>query len=196
MSSSSIFPQIKFMSFNNAELADPAGARHISSGSFAYLKDVGLGCDNAMAFGGLRLNAGEAEPFVGSDIAVVNFCFPNFGSLQASGLSTISNMRLWLPAGSGTVLDLPGSHLQFQTSSNWSPNLSFPSGAGQQFLNSLPTQFNVRRIDGAAEITSFNDANVSEWIHMRIFLDADFPLGAQGACGSGLLRLRLTYDYF
>jgi hypothetical protein len=150
-----------------------------------------------MAFNNLILNAGENEPFVGSDVAVVNFCVPNMGTLQASGLfGAVYNMRLWLPAGSGTVLDLPGNHLQFTTSSQWNPNLVFPSGAGQQFLTTLPSQFNVRRIDGQNELVSFNDANVSEFVYMRIFLDENFPLGEFGACGSGIFRMRLTYDFY
>lgn len=191
-----VLPTIRFASWNNAELADPAGTRHLVSGAFAFDKQIGLGCSNALPFNNLRLNAGENEPFASSKVAVVNFCFPNFGTLQASGISTITNMRLWLPAGSGTVLDLPGSHLQFQTSGVWAPNLNFPSGAGQPFLDTVPSQFNVRRIDGSPSITSFNDANVSEWIYMRLFLDADFPVGTYGACGSGILRIRLTYDFY
>lgn len=191
-----IVPEIRFASWNNSELADPVGTRHLVSGAFAFDKVLGLGCSSALAFNGLRLNLGNGDPFVGSNIAVVNFCFPNFGSLQASGISTINNMKLWLPAGSGTVLDLPGSHIQFQTSGAWVPNLSFPSGAGQPFLDTLPTQFNVRRVDGSPSIVSFNDSNVSEWIYIRMFLGADFPVGTYGACGSGMLRIRLTYDFY
>lgn len=191
-----IVPEIRFASWFNNELADPVGTRHLVSGAFAFDKVIGKGCSNALTFNGLRLNLGNGTPFVGSNIAVVNFCFPNFGDLQASGISAISNMKIWLPAGSGTVLNLPGSFLQFQTSGAWVPNLSFPSGAGQQFLSTLPTQFNVRRVDGSPHITSFNDANVSEWIYMRLFLDSDFPVGTYGACGSGSLRIRLTYDFY
>ena len=191
-----ILPEIRFSAWKNDELADPVGTRHLVSGAFAYDKQIGLGCSNALVFGNLRLNLGDNTPFASSDVAVVNFSFPNFGDLQASGLSTISNMRIWLPAGSGTVLDLPGSHLQFQTSGVWAPNLTFPSGAGQPFLSTVPSQFNVRRIDGIPKITSFNDANVSEWIYIRLFLDADFPVGTYGACGSGMLRIRLTYDFY
>lgn len=196
MSSGVLLPQIRFASWNNSELADPAGTRHLVSGAFAFDKVVGLGCSNAMAFNNLRLNAAGSEPYASSNVAVVNFCFPNFGDLQASGIDTITNFRLWLPNGSGTVLDLPGSHLQFQASGVWAPNLTFPSGAGQPFLGTVPSQFNVRRIDGSPSIVSFNDANVSEWIYMRLFLDAEFPVGTYGVCGSGLLRIRLTYDFY
>ena len=190
------FPVIQFSSWDNSELADPVGTRHLVSGAFAYDKLLGTGCGLAMAFNGLILDANAGQPFVGSNVAVVNISVPNFGELQASGLEAVYNMRIWIPAGSGSVIDLPGTHLQFETSGVWLPNLSFPSGAGQPFLRTLPTQFNVRRIDGRAELLSYNDQNVSEYIYMRIFLDADFPTGTFGICGSGILRPRLTFDFY
>lgn len=190
------FPDIQFSSWRNDELADPLGTRHLVSGHFAYIKQVATGCDDSLVFPNLTLNAGDNDPFVGSDIIVLNVSVPNFGELQASGLTAIYNMRLWAPDGSGTILALPSTHLQFQTNPLWTPNLSFPSGAGQQFLGTLPTQFNLRRVDGRSELLSYNDDNVSEWIYMRLFLDAGFPVGTFGACGSGTFRLRLTYDFY
>jgi hypothetical protein len=148
-------------------------------------------------FPNLVLNVGENEPFTGSDVVVLNMSVPNFGELQASGLNAVYNMKLWIPTGSGSVLDdLPGVHLEFQTSGVLVPNLSLPSGAGQEFLRDLPSQFNVRRIDGQAELTSFNNDNVSEWIYMRMFVDAQLPVGTYGICGSGVLRPRLTFDFY
>jgi hypothetical protein len=196
MSSGVPFPEIQFSSWRNSELADPIGTRHLVSGAFAYDKLLGKGCIGALTFNNLRLDLNSNDPFVGSDVAVINVSVPNFGELQASGLTAVYNMKLWLPAGSGTILDLPGSHLEFQTSGAWVPNLSFPSGAGQEFLDTLPTQFNLQRFDGRGELISFNDENVSEFVYMRLFLDADFPLGDFGICGSGLLRPRLSFDFY
>lgn len=189
-------PEIRFSSWNNSELADPVGTRHLVSGAFAYDKLLGLGCSNAMAFNGLILSLANNDTLVGSDVAVVNVCVSNFGTLQASGLSAVYNMKLWIPSSSGTAINLPGASLQFITSGVWVPNLSFPSGFGQTFLSTLPTQFNLRRIDGRAELLSLNDANVSEWVYMRLFLDINFPVGTYGICGSGLLRPRLTFDFY
>jgi hypothetical protein len=196
MSSGVPFPDIQFSSWRNSELADPVGTRHLVSGAFAYDKLLGRGCENALTFNNLVLDAASNQPFIGSDVAVVNASVPNLGELQASGLSSVYNMRLWLPDGSGTVIDLPGAHLEFQVINGWVPNLVFPSGAGQEFLSTLPTQFNLRRINGENEITSFNDEHVSEFIYIRLFLDADFPLGDFGVCGSGLIRPRLTFDFY
>jgi hypothetical protein len=189
-------PTIRFSSWFNSELADPVGTRHLVSGAFAYDKELGIGCPNAMSFANLKLSLANDDPFVGSDVKVVNVCVPNFGTLQASGLSAVYNMRLWLPSGSGTAIGITGASLQFATSGVWVPNLSFPSGFGQTLLTTLPTQFNLRRIDGRSELISFNDQNVSEWIYMRLFLDRDFPVGTYGICGSGLLRPRLTFDFY
>jgi len=194
MSSGVPFPQIQISSWRNSELASPEGSRHKVSGAFAYDKLVGLGCGLSMAFNNLKLDIDE--PFASSDVAVVNFSVPNMGELQASGLSSVYNMRLWIPAGSGSIIDTPGAHLEFFTSGVWVPNAVFPSGHGQQFLRTLPTQFNVTKHDGRNELTSFSDDQVTEYVYMRMFLDERFPLGTFGECGSGSLRPRLTYDFY
>lgn len=196
MSSGVPFPVIQFSLWRNSELADPIGTRHLVSGAFAYDKLIGRGCGLSMAFNNLRLDAGANQPFVGSDVAVINVSVPNMGELQASGLSTVYNMKFWIPAGSGSIIDIPGSHLEFFTDGAWLPNVAFPSGTGQVFLRTLPTQFNLRRHNGQNELTSFTDEHVSEYIYMRMFLDEQFPLGTFGICGSGLLRPRLTFDFY
>lgn len=196
MSSGVPFPDIQFSTWDNSELADPIGTRHLVSGAFAYDKLVGLGCGLAMAFNNLTLNAGANEPFAISDVAVVNIAVPNMGTLQSSGVSAVYNMKLWIPTGSGSVIDTPGSHLEFFTSGVWVANVDFPSGHGQPFLRDLPSQFNVRRQDGNAEIIGYEDTQVSEYIYMRMWLDDRFPVGTYGVCGSGLLRPRLTFDFY
>lgn len=190
------FPVVQFSQWDNTEIGDPLGTRHLVSGHFAYVKPISTGCGDSLIFPNLVLNIGNNDPFVGSDVVVLNASISNFGELQSSGLNAVYNMRLWAPAGSGTILDLSSTHLQFETSGVWLPNLGFPSGAGQQFSRTLPTQFNLRRIDGRAEILGYNDENVSEWIYMRLFLDSNFPVGTFGACGSGTFRMRLTYDFY
>ena len=188
------FPTIQFSSWDNTELADPAGTRHLVSGAFAYDKLLGTGCGLALAFNNLVLDA--SEPFATSDVAVINMSVSNMGELQASGLNAVYNMKLWIPAGSGSVIDTPGAHLEFFTSGLWVPNVDFPSGHGQQFLRTLPTQFNVRQHAGRAELTSYTDDETSEYVYMRLFLDERFPLGTFGVCGSGSLRPRLTFDFY
>jgi len=86
--------------------------------------------------------------------------------------------------------------MEFFTSGVWVPNVSFPSGHGQEFSSILPDGFNVRQVDGRNEITSYTDSEVSEYVYMRMFVDVNFPIGTFGICGSGLLRPRLTFDFY
>jgi hypothetical protein len=190
------FPQIQISSWDNTELADPIGTRHLVSGAFAYDKLVGIGCGLALAFNNLQLDASISQPFVGSSVAVINFSVSNFEELQSSGVSAVYNMRLWVPTGSGSILDTPGAHLEFIPSGVWVSNLNFPSGLGQEFLRTLPTQFNVRQHAGRNELKSYSDDETSEYVYMRMFLDDRFPLGTFGICGSGTLRPRLTFDFY
>lgn len=189
-------PNIRFSSWNNAEPVEPLGVRHLVSGSPAYIKEVGIGCNSALSFNNLRLNV-ATQSFASSDVAVVNFSIPNFPELISSGVSTVNNFRLWMPQGSGTVTDLDGISIQYKLYNNWqNSSIVFPSGAGEVFSGIQPTTYNITRIDGSHEITNYNDQNVSQWIYLRAFLDQEFPVGSYGICGSGLIRLRLTYDFY
>ena len=191
-----ILPQARFCSWNNSEPTDPGVSRHVVSGSFAFSKQLGLGCANSLNFSKLIFNAATSPSYASSEVAVVNFTFPNFSDLVASGYTAIDNMRMWIPASSGTPLDLDGIAMEFRTSGVWVSNLSFPSGAGSQFPSSLPLLPNISRIDGNTYINGFGASNASEWIYIRVFADSSFPPGAYGACGSGVLRPRLTYDFY
>lgn len=191
-----ILPQARFCSWDNSEPADPGANRHIPSGSFAFQKLIGTGCASSLNISRLILNTSSSDPYVTSEVAVVNFSFPNFSDLVASGYTSIDNMRLWIPSGSGTVLNLPGISLEYRTSGEWQPSLSFPSGAGTALPTSLPSTPNIYRIDGSSIINNYNSSNASEWIYLRFFVDSAFPVGSYGACGSGVLRPRLTYDFY
>lgn len=191
-------PNIRFSSWDNHEPVEPVGVRHLVSGSFAYISELGTGCDSALSFTNLRLDV-ATQSVASSDVAVVNFAIPNFPELVSSGISSVNNFRLWLPEGSGTVTDLDGISIEYQLHSNWrnsSIYTTFPSGAGATFSGIQPTTYNITRIDGSHEITGYDDDNVSQWIYLRAFLDQEFPVGSYGVCGSGLMRLRLTYDFY
>lgn len=187
-------PQAQFLSFNTAELADPGITRHLPSGSPAYIKNVTVGCTGALVFEDLKLE--PPATVASSKVAAVNLSFPNFADLISSGLQAIYNMRVFIPTGSGNVLDLPGISLQYIPSGIWRPNLDFPSGLGQTFVGTLPSQFNLKRIDGRPELFGYSALNCSEYLYMRLFVDETFPIGLFGICGSGLLRIRCVYDFF
>jgi len=183
-------PTVRFMQFRTDEV-DPGSTRHIENGSFAYVKTLGLGCTDSLDFGKLTL---DASNFVlGSDTVAINFGFPD---LFPSGL-TAYNFRFYLPTGSGTALTT-GSYLQYAVSGIWVQNPVFASGQGSQLPSTLLESPNVFRIDGADSINSFTASQISQYIYLRLFLDASHPTGRRGICDpSGtLLRLRLTFDYF
>lgn len=189
-------PEIRFSAWVNNDLANPIGTRHLVSGAFSYIKPLGLGCGNAMSFNNLTLNLANNDQYASSDVMVVNFCIPNFDTLIASGVTTVNNFKLWLPNGSGTAATAPGVDLQYYVSSSWLPNLAFPSGFGSSFSSTVPASYNITRIDGGLDLVGYNDSNVSQWIYLRLFVDGRLPVGTYGICGSGLLRPRLTFDFY
>lgn len=197
MSAGIPFPTIAFNSFNITE-SDPDIARHIVSGSFAYDRRLGIDdCNTALDFGTITLTGTSLSGL--SDVAVINIAFPDLETLNAqSGAPTVvNNMKLYLPSGSGTVLDEPGISLQYMTSGVWLQNYTFPSGEGQEFARSLPEIQNLLRIDGFHSISGFAASEVTEYIYMRLFINDQFPIGSFGSvCGSGLLRPRLVYDFY
>lgn len=199
MSSGIAFPTLNFNSFNVFEF-DPGNARHVVSGSFAYDRLLGINeCLTTLDFGTLTLNIGDSQ--IASNVVPVNFAFPDLETLAAqSGVPTvINNFKLWLPNGSGALLDNPNGRLEVVTSGEWVRGFAFPSGGGEVLPSILPTVQNIFRLDGHHSISGYKASEVSQYIYFRLFLGADFPtgtFGGNGACGSGILRPRLTYDFY
>jgi hypothetical protein len=108
----------------------------------------------------------------------------------------VYNFRFWVPLASGTAINSPHASLQFIPSGVWTPNFAFPSGAGQSIPFSLPDGPNLSRIDGGVSITGYSAAQTTQYIYLRLFLDANFPTGNFGICGSGLLRPVLSFDFY
>jgi hypothetical protein len=197
MSSGIAFPRLNVNSFN-VNATDPGNTRHVVSGSFAYRRLLGKNnCNLALDFGSITLNVLDIE--AASDVVAVNFTFPNLTTLAAqSGVPTVvNNLRLWLPPASGTILDPPGISLQAVTSGSWVPFFAFPSGGGTELPSTIPDRQNVFRIDGHHSISGFAATEVSQYVYFRLFLDVDYPIGAFGVdCGSGILRPRVSYDFY
>lgn len=197
MSAGIPFPTLSFNSFNVNE-SDPGTARHLVSGSFAYDRQLGIDdCATALDFGFITLSAGASSG--SSEVLAVNISFPDIETLnaQSGAPSVVNNMKLYIPSGSGTVLDQPGISLQYVASGVWRQGYVFASGEGQEFARSLPDIQNLKRIDGFHSISGFNSNEVSEYIYMRLFVDDQFPIGSFGSsCGSGILRPRLVYDFY
>lgn len=199
MSSGIAFPTIIFNSFNVFEF-DPGAARHLVSGSFAYDRLLGIDeCLTTLDFGTLNLTIGDAQ--VSSNVIPVNFAFSDLETLAAqSGVpTTVNNFKLWLPPGSGELLDNPNARLEVVVSGEWVRGFTYPSGGGETLPTSLPGTQNIFRLDGHHSINGYKASEVSQYMYFRLFLGADFPtgtFGGNGSCGSGILRPRLTYDFY
>lgn len=193
------FPQFNFNSFDVQEV-DPGAARHLVSGSFAYQRLLGIDdCLTTLDFGTLTLTVGEPE--ISSRVIAINFAFPDLETLSIqSGVPDVANnFRLWLPDGSGALLDNPNGRLEVVISGGWSQGAAYPSGQGLQLSGTIPARQNIFRLDGNHSISGYKAAEVSEYMYFRLFLGADFPtgtFGGNGSCGSGILRPRVTYDFY
>lgn len=197
MSSGIAFPTIALNSFDVSE-TDPGAARHLVSGSFAYDRLLGIDdCNTALDFGLLSLALGGSA--VESNVVPVNFAFADLETLASqSGVPTvINNFKLWLPSGS--LFDNPNGRLEIVTSGSWVQNFTYPSGGGEELPSIIPVVQNIFRLDGNHSISGYKATEVSQWMYFKVFLGADFPtgtFGANGACGSGILRPRITYDFY
>lgn len=189
-----VIPSLRVHAFNSAEFADPGVTRHLESGSFAYIKTVGTGCLQAMEFENLKLDLTIGQSVAGSKVAVINFVAPNIGII--SGITAVDNFRFWLPAASGTAINSPYASLQYTVSGIWIPNPVFASGQGSVVPTTMPSNQNVYRIDGNAGFSAYNADNASQYIYLKLFLSQDFPTGTFGICGSGLLRMLISYDFY
>jgi hypothetical protein len=192
------FPTLNINSFN-VGAPDPDSTRHLVSGSLAYNRLLGIeDCGLALDFGTITLTVDDIEAV--SNVIAVNYAFPDFGTLIAqSGEPTqINNFKLWLPEESGTVLVPPGISLQVVTSGDWVLNFAFPSGGGEELSSTLPLFQNLFRLDGHSTLSGYAATEVTQYVYFRLFLDVDFPIGSFGlGCGgSGILRPRLTYDFY
>jgi hypothetical protein len=200
-------PVIRFFQWNTAEVADPVGTRHIPGGSFAFLRNVSLGCGNydssnpggtsgAMIFPGttFTVEAGTPPPFLESTVTAITI---NLGS---SGVA-FSDLKLFI--SDDTALTIPAqsvgsdpAFVQFSTSGIWQPNAVWPSGIHERLSTTVPDNINVKRQDGAIGILQQDDQNSSEYIYMNLVIPFGFPIGDYGVCSSGALRFGLIFNYY
>ncbi len=193
------FPIIQFYEFDVAEIADPAGTRHIEGGSFAFRQRLALGCQTytgvgtsgTLIFEDVKINASESH--VESKVAAV------IARLATSGI-IMTNMRLYLFDDSVVQASkdqgLDPILVQFAVSGIWQPNGLLPSGAGQSLSTTPPASPNVFRQDGVNLINGEQDADVSQYMYINIAVPNGTPLGNFGACGSGLLTFGFLYDFY
>jgi len=197
------FPDIHIYQFDTNEIASPSGKRHIEGGSFAFVQRVGLGCvsytttgtSGTLNFGDIEVNLAEPRSHYESDPIALVF------RLASSGVG-ISNMRLYLSDDTALTqpaadVGVPPAFVQMTTSGNiWAYNGVLPSGAGIQLTTTAPVNRNVFRQDGNGFLAGLQDNDVSAFVYLNLVVPINFPLGDFGPCGSGLVRLNFTFDYW
>lgn len=201
------FPNIRVFSWDTSEIASPVGLRNLAGGSFAFKNIVSSGCHTAdpsfpASTSGLLifedctfdLTDPPLPSHLESKVAAITI------NVAQSGTG-MSDMRLFLADDTAfqgsSDQGLDRAFVQYATSgSYWAYNGVLPSGAVDRIPLTVPATANVRRQDGGNALVGQDDSNSSEFIYMNAVIPLGTPLGNFGACGSGLLRFALVFNYW
>lgn len=201
------FPEIRVFSWDTAEIASPVGSRTSPGGSFAFRNMVSSGCqtadpNNPGTTSGLLLfeqtqfdlSNPPLPSHLESKVAAITINVANSGT-------GMSDMRLFLADDSAfqgsSDQGLDRAFVQFAASGSfWAFNGEMPSGAVAQLPLTVPAIPNVFRQDGGNALVGQDDLNSSEFVYLNLVLPLGMPLGTFGACGSGLLRFGLVFNYW
>ena len=170
--------------------ADPVNTRHISGGSFAFVKELGSGTlSDYMQFDNFSDSA-LGYQLSRTQVFIFRTSTPNF---------FIDNIRFWAPDVSALS---PGVSLfQYGVSGVWRAFAdNAPSGVvGMVTVStSLPASQNLFVQDGSTTMSGVQDIDVSQYVYLSLVLDDTFPngrYGAQDAGSFGRFECRVTYDY-
>jgi hypothetical protein len=200
-------PTVRIFEYDTAEIASPVGTRHIPGGSFAFKQRVALGCSTA-----LDSNPGGTSgtlAFEGLKFEIVNGVAPDNDASKVTALtigvagtgSGISDLKLYLAEDTGLTIPANSvgqdpAFLQFAVSGAWSPGIVWASGQAERLTSTIPTSPNVFRQDGKNVLISNDDQNASQFIYLNLVVPWGFPLGGYGACGSGIVRLGLLFNFY
>ncbi len=183
-------PSTQFFAFDTDEIANPAGQRHIEDGSFAFLKTLGMGLQDALVFDRVTLdlvNQPNAPTFTSKPAAVI------FRSEETN--IALTNIRFWNSRSSALVTDW--SKLEYAVSGVWLPTPLWPSGLNTQIPRQIPSSQNLFRQDGGRVIEYNDDFNVSQYIYMALIFSKNHMLGSRGAgLNNQDLSFSVLYDYY
>jgi len=196
-------PIVRFFEWDTAEIADPAGTRHLEGGAFAFKQRLARGCQTYAGAG----TSGTLQ-FEGTTFDLTQTPLPSHLeskvtavtiSLGSSGVA-ISNMRLYLKDNTGLLASkdqgLDPAIVQFTASGIWQPGSVLPSGIAPELSTTIPAVPNLRRQDGAAGLEGEDDFNASQYVYMNVLVPLGAPLGAFGICGSGQINIGLAFDFY
>lgn len=199
------FPVIRVFSWDTDEIASPVGTRTTPGGSFAFKKIVSSGCSvfdprlpattsGILDFENTKFDTSSLSSHLESKVAAITFNVAHSGT-------AVSDMRLFVSDDSAfqgsSDQGLDRAFVQYATSGSfWAYRGTMPSGAVDRLPLTVPTFPNVFRQDGGNALVGQTDANSSEFVYMNIVIPLGTPLGVYGACGSGLLRFGLVFNYW
>lgn len=201
------FPVIRVFEWETSEIASPVGNRTLPGGAFAFKQIVASGCQTAnsnlpittsgtLIFEDTKIDLTQLPlaSHLESKVTAITFNVANSGT-------GISDLRLFLADDSafqGSADEgLDRAFIQFSPSgSNWLPGVEMPSGSVSRLSLTVPANQNVFRQDGTPSLVGQEDKDSSEFVYLNIVLPLGSPLGQYGACGSGLLRLGLVFNYW
>lgn len=201
------FPVIRVFSWDTAEIASPVGTRTTPGGSFAFRNIVSSGCstfdpNNPATTSGVLLFEGTqfdlTDPplpsHLESKVAAITINVANSGT-------GLSDMRLFVADDSafqGSADEgLDRAFVQFAASGSfWAYLGEMPSGAVERLPLTVPAFPNVFRQDGGNALVGQTDGDSSEFVYLNLVVPLGSPLGTFGACGSGLLRFGLVFNYW
>lgn len=182
-----VVPIVEWLEHDPA--TDPSGSRHLQSAPAGFLKQLSTGA-------GGNLDFGSVDVSVSGQISATKLCFARISNFN--GASGITNMRLFLnnisAFGAGTYRFLEAKNLHFV------PDLDLTL-SDNDTPTSVPSSPNIKGTiaalfaNGQTSISGVADQDVTQYVHLGVFVDTDVPVGTYGGAGAGTFRYRLLFDY-
>lgn len=170
-------PVTKFAQFSSSG-ANPTGHRHQTTFS-SYIKELNTAASGILDFGTVNINTSAYSPTK----AVI------FRIFSMNGATNVNNMRFW----GATVPDTQGLVTYcFKSITNYVSGIALTTASGLLPLI-LPSAQNVFRTDGNAALSGITDSQVSRYLYVNFYADANANTGKYG--GDSTFDYRMTYDY-
>jgi hypothetical protein len=174
-----IFPDVQFIQFDKD--VDPSGSRHLVAGG----QELDTSITGCLDFG----NANTTTVGATSDTTMAIFRVDALN--DASG---VYNLRFFLNSttafgvGNFRFLHRIATHYQGAGFELSLADLDVPLAAPlQNVISTTPSS--------QPTLSGIIDADVSQYIYLAVWVDADVPFGTYGGCANGSFRYRMLYDF-
>ncbi len=168
---------------------DPSGSRHLKSGPAGFLRVLSTNVGGQLDFGNVDIS-------LSGQVSDTKLCFARVSNFN--GASGITNLRFFLHSiaafGAGTYRFLEDKNLHF-----------IPDHALIQANDDTPTAIpsvpNIKGTiaalfaNGQTAISGVGDQDVTQYVHLGVFVDTDVPVRTYGGAGAGNFRYRLLFEF-